>query len=186
MERSAIFLIEPVPGIERPRARPRFLRADRSARQRQAARPSLEPSASCDHSSTATVAPQGLLRADGKPGERAACGQTGANILVDRTGRDEHWRSCSANAGHWVLRNRYPVATRVQRTTKTFGNRRVNARFGTEGSEVQILSPRPLFVRKITEFSRLDSSVSPEWSVLQNARCASFPDVEHHFLAEDR
>src|SRR5437660_11267390 len=64
-----------------------------------------------------------------RAGEQVACGQTGANILVDRTGATNIGRSWSANAGHWVLPNRYPVATRVQRKTKTFGNRRVNARF---------------------------------------------------------
>src|SRR5438093_10681012 len=89
--------------------------------------------------------------------ERAGRRQTGANVLVDRTGRGEHWQSCSANASHWVFRNRYPVATRVQRTTKTFGNRRVSARFGTEGSEVQILSPRPI-PKEIPE-------IQPAWSL---------------------
>ena len=34
-------------------------------------------------------------------------------------------------------------ATRVQETTKTLGNRCDSTRFGTEGSEVRILSPRP-------------------------------------------
>ena len=42
-------------------------------------------------------------------------------------------------------------------------------RFGTEGSEVQILSPRPIFLIKTLEFSLVDHSVSPEWSVPQIA-----------------
>ena len=39
--------------------------------------------------------------------------------------------------------------------------------FGTEGSKVQILSPRPLFLRKSAEFCLLEHSVSPECSTSQ-------------------
>ena len=48
------------------------------------------------------------------------------------------------------------------------------ARFGTEGSEVQILSPRPIpkenprnSVCRVTRFLLPDSTVGTEWSVLQ-------------------
>jgi hypothetical protein len=36
----------------------------------------------------------------------------------------------------------YPIATRVAKTSESFGNRWCSPRFGTEGSEVQILSLR--------------------------------------------
>ena len=38
----------------------------------------------------------------------------------------------------------YPIATRGAEFAKLLGNHGVNVRFGTEGSEVQILSPRPI------------------------------------------
>src|SRR5206468_2651557 len=44
-----------------------------------------------------------------------------------------------------VLPSRYPVATRVRKDAKSFGNPRGSTRFGTEGSEIQILLPRPIF-----------------------------------------
>jgi hypothetical protein len=49
------------------------------------------------------------------------------------------------------------------------------ARFRTEGSEVQILSPRPIFLRKLTGFSRFDHSVSTEWF---NASNHTFSSLE--------
>ena len=153
MERSPIFLVEPVPGIKRQELDLGSL--GQIGRLVNDESPGLHSSL---QSHAITVAPQPLLhkaywvRADGKRrGEQAACGQIGANISVERTGRDEHWRLCSLNAGHWVLPHRYPVATRVRRTSKTFGNRRVNTRFGTEGSEVRILSPRPIEASKAQE-----------------------------------
>ena len=39
--------------------------------------------------------------------------------------------------------NRYPDATRAQEIAKSLRNRDQVSRFGTEGSEVRILSPRP-------------------------------------------
>ena len=42
-----------------------------------------------------------------------------------------------------VLADRYPVVTRSLKRSKTFGHCGIGLRFGTEGSEVQILSPRP-------------------------------------------
>ena len=108
MERGPIFLIEPVPGIERQELDSRFPRADRSARQRRVARPSLEPSESCDHSSTATVAPQGLpgksgLKPDGRAGRM-------------RTNRREHSRRPNGArrtlAGH-VRRMRVTECSRI-------------------------------------------------------------------------
>jgi hypothetical protein len=59
-----------------------------------------------------------------------------------------------------VLPSRYPVATRIRRGAKSFGNPRGSTRFGTEGSEVQILSPRP-FPKKVAEFSLPVHSVPP-------------------------
>src|SRR5258708_2086199 len=53
------------------------------------------------------------------------------------------WAAVAAEPRHCPRLRSYPVATRVQETTKTFGNRPPNTRFGTEGSEVRILSPRP-------------------------------------------
>jgi hypothetical protein len=46
--------------------------------------------------------------------------------------------------GCGVLKNRYPVATRVRKIAKPFERVTVVRRFGTEGLEVQILLPRPL------------------------------------------
>ena len=40
-----------------------------------------------------------------------------------------------------------PSRYRDQETVESFENQLVNVRFGTEGSEVQILSPRPVFLR---------------------------------------
>ena len=47
-----------------------------------------------------------------------------------------------------AVANRYPDATRVGNMAKSFGNLAEAVRFGTEGSEVQILSPRPIFLMK--------------------------------------
>src|SRR4051812_24286048 len=41
--------------------------------------------------------------------------------------------------------NRYPVATRVSNIKESFPNRHGDTRFGTEGSEVRILSPGPKY-----------------------------------------
>ena len=50
-----------------------------------------------------------------------------------------------------ALSDRYPDATQVAETRKSFEVSTEPGRFGTEGSEVQILSPRPLFTNKITK-----------------------------------
>ena len=52
-----------------------------------------------------------------------------------------------------------PIATPVARTSESFGNRRCSPRFGTEGSEVQILSPRPISPCEICTLSLADRSV---------------------------
>ena len=57
MQRSAIFLGRANHPDRGPGARPRFLRANRSARQRQASQPSREPSASCNHGSISAAPP---------------------------------------------------------------------------------------------------------------------------------
>ena len=74
-----------------------------------------------------------------------------------------------------ALSDRYPDATRLAETRKSFETSAEPVRFGTEGSEVQILSPRPIFLRKLTEFSRLDHSVSPEWFSSSNCALREFP-----------
>ena len=43
----------------------------------------------------------------------------------------------------------YPVVTRSSKWLFLFGNSPEVPRFGTEGSEVQILSPRPILINKI-------------------------------------
>jgi hypothetical protein len=43
-----------------------------------------------------------------------------------------------------ALSDRYPDATRLAETRKSFETSAEPGRFGTEGSEVQILSPRPI------------------------------------------
>ncbi len=50
----------------------------------------------------------------------------------------------------------YPVTTRGRKSSESFGNDRVALWFGTEGSEVQILSPRPLNRRNWPVFLRED------------------------------
>jgi len=42
-----------------------------------------------------------------------------------------------------ALSDRYPDATRLAETRKSFETSAEAGRFGTEGSEVRILSPRP-------------------------------------------
>src|SRR5688572_9970830 len=42
----------------------------------------------------------------------------------------------------------YPVVTRRKQTRELLGKGPTVSRFGTEGSEVQILSPRPIFPNK--------------------------------------
>jgi hypothetical protein len=61
--------------------------------------------------------------------------------------------------GCGVLKNRYPVATRVRKIAKPFERVTVVRRFGTEGSEVQILSPRPI-LKKSSEIWRVQSGSS--------------------------
>jgi hypothetical protein len=53
-----------------------------------------------------------------------------------------------------LSKNRYPVATRVRRLAKSFQKVAAVRWFGTEGSEVQILSPRPLFLFSFHDFRR--------------------------------
>src|SRR6267142_6541663 len=50
-----------------------------------------------------------------------------------------------------ALSDRYPDATRLAETRKSFETSAEAGRFGTEGSEVQILSPRPKYRRKAQE-----------------------------------
>ena len=97
MERGSIFLIEPVPGIERQEfdfgsfGQIGWLVDNES--------PGLHSSLQCH---AITVAPHPWLHKGGGrkvAGERAARGQTGANLLVDRTGATNVGRSWSVNAG---------------------------------------------------------------------------------------
>jgi hypothetical protein len=62
-----------------------------------------------------------------------------------------------------AVSDRYPDATRLAETRKSFETSAEPGRFGTEGSEVQILSPRPLihvirplFFRKNRPFVFMD------------------------------
>ena len=98
MERSPISLIEPVPGIKRQELDLGSL--GQIGRLVNDESPGLHSSLQ-SHAITVApqpVAPQGLLSTRGWEARaiRPHADQTSANILVDRTGRDEHWRSCSA------------------------------------------------------------------------------------------
>ena len=64
-----------------------------------------------------------------------------------RHSRCRRWVAVAGEARHCPRLGSYPVATRVQRTSESFGNHRCSPRFGTAGSEVRILSPRLLTLR---------------------------------------
>ena len=65
----------------------------------------------------------------------------------------------------------YPVVTRSQSRRVLFGKGEMLCRFGTEGSEVQILSPRPFFLRRLARRLFL---ACPGWNrVLDNRHTPS-------------
>ena len=57
-----------------------------------------------------------------------------------------------------ALSDRYPDATPLAEARKSVETSSEAGRFGTEGSEVQILSPRPILINK-SAFHRRSSSV---------------------------
>jgi CHAT domain-containing protein len=78
-------------------------------------------------------------RMGSRAGEQVTCGQTGATNIG---------RSCSANAGHWVLPDRYPVATRVQRATKHSRIARVQPGSGPRVGGSNPLTPTNVFRKR--------------------------------------
>ena len=123
MERSPIFLIEPVPGIKRQEL---------------------------DLGSLGQI---GRLVNDKPPGLHASL-KRHATTVASAPPRNKVLETARGEA----LANRYPDATRAQELAKSLENRDQVSGFGTEGSEVQILSPRP--IPKSAEFRLPGPSVS--------------------------
>src|SRR5712691_2412181 len=137
MQGGTVFLVEPISGIERQQLDFRSFGQVGGFIHDQPA--GLHSSLQChsDHSSTVQRRTTSWLR-------------VASSSLVF---------AMSAMAGEGrtlVLPSRYPVATRVRRGAKSLGNPRGSTRFGTEGSEVQILSPRPIPI----EFREIQSAGS--------------------------
>ena len=87
--------------------------------------------------------------------EDSRTGRTEAGACLHRVRGDRGLRATySAHLRGLLVSQRcgrkcYPVVTRSQSRRVLFGKGEMLCRFGTEGSEVQILSPRPFFLRRL-------------------------------------
>src|SRR5881397_37636 len=129
MQGGTVFLVEPISGIERQQLDFRSFGQVGGFVNDQPA--GLYSSLQChsDHSSTVQRRTTSWLRVASSSPVFAMSAMAGEGSAL-------------------VLPSRYPVATRVRKGATSLGNPRGSTRFGTEGSEVQILSPRPLKSRE--------------------------------------
>src|SRR5207244_1435226 len=125
MQGGTVFLVEPISGIERQQLDFRSFGQVGGFVNDQPA--GLHSSLQChsDHSNTTQRRTTGWLRV------------ASSSLLFDMSAMAGEGRTL-------VLRSRYPVATRVRKDAKSFGNPRGSTWFGTEGSVVRIHSPRPI------------------------------------------